>query len=198
MKTPLFPLNTLVCPGGKLPLRVFEARYLDMVKRCLKEDTGFVVVMLKEDEPGNELDQPDSASSQIYRVGTLAKIIDFDQDENGILCIVAEGQTRVRLEMPERQADGLWVGEVQALAEEAFFTLPEEFVELKSVLQALVQHPVVKELNMDIDYQDGRQVGWRLTELLPLDNSQKQYLYELEDPLYRLEKISDQLDYITS
>lgn len=198
MKTPLFPLNTLVCPGGKLPLRVFEPRYLDMVKHCLKQDTGFVVVMLKVDEEGAGSDEGDGASNQIYRVGTMAQIIDFDQDEDGILCVVAKGVSRVRLARPERRQDGLWVGEVETLAEEAFFTLPEEFVELKSVLQALVQHPVVKELNMDIDYQDGRQIGWRLTELLPLDNSQKQYLYELEDPLYRLEKISDQLDYMIS
>lgn len=198
MKTPLFPLNTLVCPGGKLPLRVFEPRYLDMVKHCLKQDTGFVVVMMKTDENGSEADSDGRSSSQIYRVGTMARIIDFDQDEDGILCVVAQGMSRVRLSRPERRPDGLWIGDVETLAEEAFFALPDEFVELKSVLQALVQHPVVKELNMDIDYRDGRQVGWRLTELLPLDNSQKQYLYELEDPLYRLEKISDQLDYMIS
>ncbi len=192
MKTPLFPLNTLVCPGGKLPLRVFEARYLDMVKRCLRSEEGFVVVMLKGS--GDET----SVSSQIYRVGTLVKIIDFDQDEQGILCIVSEGISRVKISNPESQSDGLWLGNISKFKDDEFVSLPEEFSELQSVLKALVQHPVVKELNMDIDYDDGRQIGWRLTELLPLDNSQKQYLYELQDPIRRLEKISDQLDIMVS
>jgi uncharacterized protein len=192
MKTPLFPLNTLVCPGGKLPLRVFEARYLDMVKRCLRSEEGFVVVMLKGSSDET------SVSSQIYRVGTLVKIIDFDQDEQGILCIVSEGISRVKISNPENQSDGLWLGDISKFKDDEFVSLPEEFSELQSVLKALVQHPVVKELNMDIDYDDGRQIGWRLTELLPLDNSQKQYLYELQDPIRRLEKISDQLDIMVS
>jgi len=192
MKTPLFPLNTLVCPGGKLPLRVFEPRYLDMVKRCLRSEEGFVVVMLKGSSDET------SVSSQIYRVGTLVKIIDFDQDEQGILCIVSEGMHRVKISDPECQDDGLWLGNISKFDEDKFVSLPDEFSELQSVLKALVQHPVVKELNMDIDYDDGRQIGWRLTELLPLDNSQKQYLYELQDPIRRLEKISDQLDIMVS
>jgi len=192
MKTPLFPLNTLVCPGGKLPLRVFDARYLDMVKRCLRSEEGFVVVMLKGSSDET------SVSSQIYRVGTLVKIIDFDQDEQGILCIVSEGISRVKISNPESQSDGLWLGNISKFKDDEFVSLPEEFSELQSVLKALVQHPVVKELNMDIDYDDGRQIGWRLTELLPLDNSQKQYLYELQDPILRLEKISDQLDIMVS
>jgi len=137
-------------------------------------------------------------NGQIYQIGTLAKIVDFDQDESGILCIVAQGESRVKINRPERREDGLWVADVEVLEAEHFFRLPDEFLELKSVLQALVQHPIVRDLNMEIDYADGRQIGWRLTELLPLDNSQKQYLYELEDPLFRLEKISDQLDYMVS
>lgn len=198
MKTPLFPLNSLVCPGGKLPLRIFEPRYLDMVKRCLKDESGFVVVMLREKEPGNELASKQSQTSQIYRVGTLAHIIDFDQDEQGVLCVVAKGAQRVRIVNPERGEDGLWRGDIEPLAEEAFVELPDEFVELRSVLQALVKHPIVRDLNVEIDYSDGRQIGWRLTELLPFENAQKQYLYELEDPLFRLEKISDQLDVMIS
>ena len=192
MKMSLFPLNTLVCPGGKLPLRVFEQRYLDMVKGCLREDEGFVVVMLRSD------DDDANVSSQIYRVGTLVKIIDFDQDQQGILCIVAKGFQQVRITNPERQASGLWVGDIDYYEEDSFVSLPEEFIELQSVLKALVQHPIVQELNMEIDYDDGRQIGWRLTELLPLDASQKQYLYELQDPIRRLEKISDQLDIMVS
>lgn len=207
MTTPLFPLNALVCPGGRLPLRIFEPRYLDMVKSCLRENKGFVVVMLKEPGPEVEVletqaeasqakasESDSSSNNRIYTVGTLVKIVDFDQGKDGILNIVTQGETRVDIKSAGKQSNGLWVGEVEPVEPESFVSLPDEFNELKSVLEALVQHPMVKDLNLDIDYQDGRQVGWRLTELLPFDNSQKQYLYELEDPIFRLEKISDQLD----
>ena len=192
MNMPLFPLNTLVCPGGKLPLRIFEPRYLDMLKACLKEESGFVIVMLKQ---GGEAD---GYASRFYQVGTIVTIVDFDQCDDGILEITVEGQSRVHIPSFQCQADGLWCGDVDITMEESFVALPSEYLELKSVLQALVQHPVVKELNMDIDYGDGRQVGWRLTELLPLENAQKQCLFEMNDPIHRLEKISDQLDLMGS
>lgn len=192
MQLPLFPLNTLVCPRGKLPLRVFEPRYLDMIKACLKQHQGFVVVMLQQGE------ETGGADCLFYKVGTLVEIVDFDLCDQGMLEITVMGQQRVNIVSPTCQADGLWLGEIEASCEEHFFPLPAEYLELKSVLQALVQHPVVKELNMDIDYSDGRQVGWRLTELLPLENAQKQQLFEMTDPLHRLETISDQLDQMTS
>lgn len=197
MKMPLFPLNALVCPAGKLPLRIFEQRYLDMMKLCMKEEHGFVVVMLKD---GEEVDGPggQGTQAQLYEIGTLVRIIDFDQDDDGILRIVVEGERRVRVKSPEKLPNGQWSGEIETLAEENYVPLPEEFHELKAVLEALVAHPIVKELDMEIDYRDGRQIGWRLTELLPLDNPQKQYLYELEDPLSRLEEISTQLDMMTA
>lgn len=194
MKTPLFPLNALVCPGGRLPLRIFEPRYLDMVRDCLRNETGFVVVMLKDGGKEVEGSSAREDHDPIYAVGTKVRIIDFDQGSDGILGIVVEGQERVNILSAGKQDNGLWMGEVETADPESFVSLPDEFSELKSVLQALVQHPVVKELNIDIDYADCRQIGWRLTELLPLDNSQKQYLYELEDPVFRLERISDQLD----
>ena len=191
-KTPLFPLNALVCPGGKLPLRVFEVRYLDMVKQSLKQGVGFVIVMLREGQ--SELANVSDPVSRFYQIGTLVNIIDFDQGEDGVLNITVQGGERVRLSHAEQNAQGLWLADTEALDEESFVALPEEFLELKSVLQALVQHPVVRDLNVEIDYQDGRQIGWRLTELLPLDNADKQCLLELNDPVYRLEKISDRLD----
>ena len=200
MNVPLFPLNAIVCPGGKLPLRIFEPRYLDMVKHCLKNDSGFVVVLLKPNE--NEVEVPDPSrqpagsqgTSKIYRIGTLVKIIDFDQGEDGILNIVTQGISQVSIAEPHKCDDGLWTGDIETQQEESFVALPGEYSELCSVLQALLQHPVIKELNLDIDYEDGRQVGWRLTELLPFDNSQKQYLYEMSDPVSRLQRISDQLN----
>ena len=189
MRVPLFPLNALVCPGGRLPLRVFEPRYLDMISRCLKEGTGFVVVMLREDE---------SSAQPFYDLGTYAQIVDFGQSEPGIINVTAEGESRVFIHKPERQEDGLWTAKIEPANGENFVSLPDQYVELKEVLQALVQHPTVEELKMDIDYKDGRQVGWRLTELLPLDNAQKQQLLEMVDPISRLECISDQLSEMMS
>lgn len=198
MTIPLFPLNALVCPSGRLPLRIFEPRYLDMVRKCLREGSSFVVVMLKKG--GREVlkDGESTSVPDMYHVGTCVKIVDFDQGSDGILGVVVEGTERVAIQNRAQQDDGLWLGEVSVLTPEQRVALPDEFNELSAVLKALVQHPVVRELNLEIDYQDASQVGWRLTELLPLDNAEKQSLYELDDPIHRLELISDQLDLMSA
>lgn len=198
MTIPLFPLNALVCPGGRLPLRIFEPRYLDMVRKCLREGDSFVVLMLKKG--GREVLKNGESTTvpDMYQVGTRVKIVDFDQGSDGILGIVVEGIERVAIQNRTQQEDGLWLGEICELQSEQSVLLPDEFNELSAVLKALVQHPVVRELNLEIDYQDASQVGWRLTELLPLDNSEKQTLYELDDPIHRLELIADQLDLMSA
>lgn len=190
MKIPLFPLNAVLCPGGKLPLRVFESRYLDMVKNCLKSDTGFGVVLLKSDAY-------ESFGLPFYEQGTVAKIVDFDAGDDGVLHIIVEGQEAVRIINASLADDGLWWAEAAELESPVGIAqhvpLPDQFEELRQVLKALIRHPTVNELQLSIDFDDSEQVGFRLTELLPLDNPQKQYLFELDDPLYRLKKISDQL-----
>jgi uncharacterized protein len=185
MKMPLFPLNAILCPRGRIPLQVFEPRYLDMISRCLKSGTEFVAVMLREGESG---------SDDFYQVGTLARLVDFDKGaEEGFIAITIEGLARVKLSDTLKMDDGLWVADIFASNEEGFVALPERYNELRVVLEALVKHPFVHGLNMDIDFHDGREVGWRLTELLPIDNRQKQSLFELQDPIQRLEALSDQL-----
>ncbi|KZZ05824.1 hypothetical protein A3744_15835, partial [Oleiphilus sp. HI0073] len=190
MNVPLFPLNAVLCPGGKLPLRVFEPRYLDMIKNCLKSDSGFVVVLLKSDSP-------ESFGLPFYEQGTLAKIVDFDAGSDGVLHIIAEGRRAIRIVNADLAEDGLWRAEVSEVGypEEVAqnVPVPDKYEELRQVLKALVQHPSVNDLNLMIDFEDSQQVGFRLTELLPLENPQKQYLFELDDPIYRLQKISDQL-----
>jgi uncharacterized protein len=195
MNVPLFPLNAVLCPGGKLPLRVFEPRYLDMIKNCLKSDSGFVVVLLKSDSR-------ESFGLPFYEQGTLAKIVDFDAGSDGVLHLVAEGQSAIRILNASISEDDLWraeVAEVDYPVEvEQNVPVPDKYEELRQVLKALVRHPSVNDLNLMIDFEDSQQVGFRLTELLPLDNPQKQYLFELDDPLYRLQKISDQLAELSS
>lgn len=182
MNVPLFPLNSVVLPGGRIPLQLFEPRYIDMLTRCLKEDRGFVVVLLRD---GLET----AKSAAFYDIGTYVRIIDFQQMDNGLLGITVEGQDKVTVVRSWQQPDGLNVGDVECLLAEEELSVPERFAELPSVLKALFRHPVIRELDMDVDYGDARDVGWRLTELLPLDKQEKQRLVELQDPLERLERL---------
>ena len=166
-------------------MQIFEPRYLDMISHCLKTGTEFVAVLLREDN---------DATNEFYRVGTLARVVDFSRGASeGFLAVTIEGLARVDLSLAVQQDDGLWLANTVILSEEEFVPLPERFIELKVVLEALVLHPFVHDLNMDIDFYDGRQVGWRLTELLPMENRQKQQLFELKDPIQRLSELSDQI-----
>ncbi|AXS84577.1 MULTISPECIES: LON peptidase substrate-binding domain-containing protein [Marinobacter] len=187
MNVPLFPLNSIVLPRGRIPLQLFEPRYIDMLTRCLKEDRGFVVVLLRE---GGET----GPTAAFYDIGTYVRIIDFQQLENGLLGIIVEGVSKVSVVRSWQQEDGLNVGDVECLIEEAESEVPQGFSELPSVLRALFRHPVIRDLNMDIDYGDARDVGWRLTELLPLDKQEKQKLVELQDPLERLSRLQGLLE----
>jgi len=188
MKTPLLPLNAIVCPQGRIPLQIFEPRYLDMVSDCLKHDRGFVAVLLRDE--GSR----DSLSSSFYKTGTLVKMVDFGKSaQEGVINITVEGLSKVQVSDIERQDDGLWLATINKLSAEKYTDLPKEFDDLKVVLQALVEHPFVKDLNMDIDFHDSRQIAWRLTELLPLGNHQKQSLYEMPDSLSKLATISKQI-----
>ncbi|WP_236744566.1 LON peptidase substrate-binding domain-containing protein [Marinobacter similis] len=179
MNVPLFPLNSIVLPRGRIPLQLFEPRYIDMLTRCMKEDRGFVVVLLRD---GAEV----GPTASFYDIGTYVRIIDFQQLENGLLGITVEGAAKVTVVRSWQQEDGLNVGDVEVLLDEADSEVPDRFNELPSVLRALFRHPVVRDLDMDVDYGDARHVGWRLTELLPLDKQEKQRLVELQDPLERL------------
>ena len=190
MKLPLLPLNAIVCPRGRIPLQIFEPHYLDMIAESMKNGDGFVTVLMRSENASTENVQ----AGQFYELGTRVQIVDFGKTPStGVLNLTVEGIAQVKLSSLMRSDSGVWHADIQLNREEAHIDLPEEFDELRVVLQALVKHPYVNELNMDIDYEDGRQVGWRLTELLPLGNKQKQNLYEMSDPLCRLEAISRQI-----
>lgn len=182
MKTPLFPLNSVLCPMGRIPLQLFEPRYLDMLSECMKTDRGFVVVLIKE---GEEV----SGKCDFYSIGTYVRLVDFRKLESGLLGITIEGTSKVLLTDSAQGADGLYSGRIEHLIEEEFVNLPDEHLELATLLEQLERHPAIKALNMSVDYADGRQVGWRLAELLPLSKNEKQFLLELSDPLERLKQI---------
>lgn len=176
---PLFPLKTVLFPGGPLPLRIFETRYLDMVGRCLKSDIGFGVLALRDG-------QGDSAA-QLHQIGTLARIIDWYQFDDGLLGITALGQSRFLLRSIRQQHDGLNLGQVDFLEAEPEIELPERYQPMLALLQHVMGELEAQYRFVEKDFGDASWVGCRLAEILPLSIEQKQMCLEISDPLKRLD-----------
>jgi uncharacterized protein len=177
---PLFPLATVLFPGGPLNLRIFEARYLDMVASVLRGENRFGVVAIRS---GSEVGE-----AETFTVGTAAEIVDW-QDAGGLLAIRAVGRDSFTIEESHRRHDGLYVGRVDWLDEPPAAPLPPEHVELKSLLESLLkQLPIYAEIATA--YDDAVWVGARLAEILPFSLVLKQSLLETRDPRARLDKIA--------
>ena len=175
---PLFPLNTVLFPGGPLPLRIFEPRYLDMVSRCMREQSGFAVVLLGE---GEEV----SSATSFAATGTEARIVDFDRLEGGLLGISCLGRERVRVVEAWREADGLNRGRVLDIAADPVVPVPIDLDWLKDVVARVL--PEAGDAYRHVELRDDAAwVANRLAELLPLSLSDRQALLELADPLERL------------
>lgn len=177
---PLFPLKTVLFPGGPLPLRIFEHRYLDMVSRCTREGQGFGVVLILE---GAEAVTP----VLTHRVGTLARIVDFYQLDDGLLGITALGEKRFRLRESRRQPDGLNVGTVEWLTDGQAVPLPAAFELHARLLEQALSQLGGLYAQLERHFDDAMWVGARLLEILPLKLEDKQHCLELDDPLERLE-----------
>jgi Lon protease-like protein len=190
MQIPLFPLRTVLYPGGPLPLRIFEQRYLDMVGRCVQNDSPFGVLLIRS---GDETGPADT-----YNIGTLARITDWYQGSDGLLGITATGETRFRLVSSDRRDDGLAIGEVELLAEESVCALPENYQPLAKILSGVLDdlgrlyEPIEKR------YDDAAWVGYRFSEILPISPEQKQSCLETDNPITRLEMLNEVLDSVRS
>lgn len=184
---PLFPLGTVLFQGGTLPLQIFEPRYLDMVSRCMREDAPFGVVLIRQ---GSDTWQPGRTGPDVFEVGTEARIVDFNQLGNGRLGVTARGGRKFRVREKRQQADHLLIGRVSYLPEEPSAGVGEEHQELVDLLNELMAHPGVQQLNLDIDLNDARSVGWRLSELLPIEAEIKQSLLQLQLPRERLSELT--------
>ena len=189
---PLFPLRTVLFHGGQLPLKIFEPRYVAMVSRCLKQSMGFGVVLLRSGTDTRTAS--DSPTPDIFDVGTEATIVDFNQLSDGLLGIIAQGGRKFRVERTWEQPDLLLMGEVTYLPEEPSVSVGVEHGDLVAILAELVQHPMIRKLNLDIDFDDARAVGWRLAELLPIEPEIKQSLLQLNWPRERLSELSRLVD----
>lgn len=179
---PLFPLNAVLFPDGPLKLRIFEARYIDMIGRCMREGTGFGVALIREGvEAGGE--------AFTVAVGTSARIVDFEQLKDGLLGITALGERSFRIGSVNQQPDGLNVAQIEWLEAEPSVQVPQECGYLVRLLQhALPQLAPVYDFT-PIRYEDASWVGMRLVEILPLPLPEKQRCLEMQDPLRRLEHL---------
>ncbi len=181
MRVPLFPLNTVLFPGGPLPLRIFEARYLDMVSGCLKSDAPFGVLLIKS---GAETGQ-----STVHDIGTLARIVDWYQGSDGLLGVTAIGEQRFRLLSSQSQADGLAIGDVELLPDEPYSKLPADYEGMADILAGVLDDLGLLYKTVDRRFDDAGWVASRFIEILPIALEEKQRCLEQGDPLKRLETV---------
>ena len=179
---PLFPLNTVLFPGGRLPLRIFEQRYMEMAKACLRDGTPFGVCLIRE---GREVGAPATPES----IGTLARIGAWDMPQLGMLHVTAIGAERFRIVERRVQADGLARAKIELLNGDADAGIPESCAGCVQLLERVIeQQPGLFEPPHRLD--SASWVSSRLTELLPLPLPAKQELLELDDARTRIERLN--------
>ena len=177
---PLFPLNAVLFPGGTLPLRVFEQRYMTLVKDCLKRESTFGLCLIAE---GAEVGAP----AVPHKVGTQARIVAWDMTQPGILNITVRGEARFRILSSEAGREGLLQARVEPIAAEPEMPVPEALAALVPLLQAMAADAGAERLPPPHRFDDAAWVGYRFCELLPIPAIARQKLLELEDPISRLE-----------
>ena len=218
---PLFPLQTPLFPGGSLPLRIFEVRYLDMIGRCHKAGDPFGVVCLSEGSEtrrrasGTADGKPSGdgfAREAFFPVGTLARITKFERPQPGLMMIGCVGAQRFQVQRSEQTRHGLWVADVELLADDAEVPVPEDLHFTRDALQALVRK-IEQSVEESVE-QSGEpgdeaglemplckpyrwnDCGWlanRWCELLPLQPELKHRFMALDSPVLRLELVADTL-----
>ena len=175
---PLFPLRAVLFPGGPLPLRVFEPRYLNMVSCCLREDRHFGVLLIRQ--------SLETGPAQMYNFGTLARIVDWYQGSDSILGITVLGEDRFRTLETRVQDDGLYIGTIQKLPASRDVELPSEYQPLADMLESILQSVSSQYEALETHFDDASWVGIRLAELLPITLEHKQKCLEIADPIERL------------
>ncbi|HLW04234.1 MAG TPA: LON peptidase substrate-binding domain-containing protein [Azoarcus sp.] len=183
----LFPLQTVLFPGGLLPLRVFEARYVDLISQCLREDTVFGVNLIAE---GSEVGQP----AKPCVTGTSARIVECDAPEPGLLHVKVAGERRYRVTGTETGPNGLLLADVEWLEERAPQSLPQEYAMLVAVLRAIMNDLGDELFPPPQHFNDADWVGMRLAGVLPIPMRARQALLDLEFPLDRLKILREYLE----
>ena len=198
MEIPLFPLSSVLFPGGRLSLKIFEQRYLDLVRNCLKQDSGFGLVRITE---GAEVAQPGVELPQLAEFGCYARIVDWDSLPNGLLGITVEGEQRFRLTGAREEDNQLVVGDVLLEESRPAEPMREDWQSLEDVLTSLEQHPHVERLGVSANHRNAWEVGYVLAQLLPVDEQIKYELLaadDIDDFMEQLDEIIDQLGGLTA
>lgn len=195
-KLPLFPLSMVVCPKQLTSLRIFEARYLDMIKSCLRDKTSFGIVAVLPDAKNDKLDNLPLAS-----VGTVMEILDADVTTVGIILVSCRGSNRFNIHDFSIQANGLVVGEVSDIDNDLPIPIPDDLKVVSENLQHLIKSLPLQGLSEDdipfakpYEFNDASWVSNRWVELLDLPLIQKQRLMQIDSPIVRLELIYDALN----
>lgn len=189
MIIPLFPLQSVLFPGGRLPLRIFEQRYMDMAKVCLKESTSFGICLIAE---GEEVARAGATPATPHSVGTLAHIADWDMQQLGVLDIVAQGGERFRLLRHWAEDSGLLRGEIELSVTPPTLPVPGSYARLVPLLRAIVDEMADSAPQAPAKphrFYDAGWLGMRYAEVLPIPAAAKQKLLEIEDSIDRLEII---------
>jgi Lon protease-like protein len=181
---PLFPLNTVLFPGGRLPLRIFEQRYMEMAKACLRDGTPFGVCLIRE---GAEVGAPATPVD----IGCLARIVEWDMAQLGVLQISARGERRFRILERRVQADGLARASVQLVDEDGDSAIPARCATCVRLLERIIAQPGAPAVEPPHRLDSSAWVSARLAEILPLPLTVKQELLELADGGARLGRLND-------
>lgn len=181
---PLFPLNTVVFPGGRLPLRIFEQRYIEMVKQAIADNSPFGICAIRE---GQETGTP----AVPYAVGTLVRITDWDMPETGILHIDTQAERRFVIRHTQVEPSGLLVGTVDDVSAEPAVAIPHELELAVEILRHVIDEYGHAHFPAPLAYDDAVWVGYRLSEVLPLKLSVKQDLLEMNDSVTRLRILTE-------
>jgi len=192
-KIPLFPLGTVLFPDGVIALKIFEARYLDMIKQCLREKTEFGVVSIIKNSDATEQD----ISLSFSKIGTLAQIEDFDPVQPALYMTKSFGTQRFKLLSSKQEANGLWMGEVELLDKDPLIPIPLEHQGVAKLLDEILSVIQSEDLLGDAPFKKPFKTddcGWvsnRLAELLPISLIQKNHLLAQTNPRIRLDLISE-------
>jgi len=193
---PLFPLGTVLFPDGVIALKIFEARYLDMIKQCLREKTEFGVVSIIKNPDAIE----ENLSLSFSKIGTLARIEDFDPIQPALYMTKSFGTQRFKLMNSKQQLNGLWIGEVELLENDPLIPIPQEHQNVAELLDEIISVIQRENLLDDAPFKKPFKVddcGWvsnRLAELLPISLAQKNHLLAQTNPRIRLDLITEIID----
>lgn len=186
MELPLFPISTVLFPGSRLSLRIFEPRYLELISHCMKTDSSFGVSLIKA---GKEV----GLAANCYEVGTLIKIVDWGQDKDGLLEIEIEGVCRFETTDDWVEPNQLKMAEVE-ITPESEHPVPGRYLFLSEFLEGLMQKVEGSSRERLESYENAVVLGYKLAEFLPLGSLQKQSFLELNDPVKRLALLARVVD----